>query len=75
MQSRTARIISIVIGIIAILVGLLWIGQGSNVIHGSGMSGNRTWFWIGLVIAIIGVILLLLGLRRSRRTAGPQRSR
>ncbi|WP_460809341.1 hypothetical protein [Microlunatus endophyticus] len=53
----------------------MWIGQGSNLIHGSGMSDNRTWFWIGLVVAIIGVILLVLGLRRSRGNAGPQRSR
>lgn len=66
MQSRITRIIFIVVGIIAILLGALWMGQGSNLIHGSGMSGQRTWLYIGIVLAVVGIVLLVLGLRRTR---------
>jgi hypothetical protein len=69
-MARPARTISIVLGVIAILLGGLWIGQGLNVIPGSFMTGNKMWFWIGLVLAILGVVLIVLGLRKrpvSRR--------
>jgi hypothetical protein len=69
-MARPARTISIVLGVIAILLGGLWIGQGLNVIPGSFMTGNRMWFWIGLVLAIVGVVVIVLGLRKrpvSRR--------
>jgi hypothetical protein len=29
------------------------------------MSGDDTWFYVGTVVAVIGVILLVLGVRRS----------
>ncbi|MBO0811636.1 MAG: hypothetical protein J2P23_06275 [Microlunatus sp.] len=57
------------IGILALLTGGLWIGQGSNLIRGSAMTGDRTWFYIGIVVAVIGVVLLVLGLRHARRKA------
>jgi hypothetical protein len=69
-MARPARTVSIVLGVIAILLGGLWIGQGLNVIPGSFMTGNKMWFWIGLVLAIVGVALIVLGLRKrpvSRR--------
>lgn len=73
MQSRIARIVFIVVGIIAVLAGALWIGQGSNLIHGSGMSGSKTWLYIGIVVAVVGVVLLVLGLRRTHPKAGAPR--
>ena len=32
------------------------------------MSGDDTWFYVGIVVAVIGVILLALGVRRTPRT-------
>jgi hypothetical protein len=66
MTSRPARILSIVIGVLAVLLGLLWIGQGSGLLAGSAMTGNPMWLWIGLVVAVIGIVLLVLGIRRRR---------
>jgi len=68
MTSHAARIALVVVGVLAVLTGGIWIGQGLNLIPGSVMTGDRTWFYIGLVVLVIGVLVLLSGLRRSRRT-------
>lgn len=68
MGSRAARIALVVVGVLAVLTGGVWIGQGLNLIPGSVMTGDKKWFYIGLVVLVVGVVLLLAGLRRSRRT-------
>jgi hypothetical protein len=55
---------SVVLGLVALLVGLLWVGQGLGYVPGSFMTGARMWFWIGLALAALGLVLLLRGLRR-----------
>ena len=50
-----------------LVTGVVWIGQGLNLIPGSFMTGNRTWFAIGLVAAVVGVVLIAAGARRRRR--------
>ena len=47
------------------LVGLLFAGQGLNLVPGSFMTGDRTWFWVGLVLVVVGVVLVVAGLRRG----------
>lgn len=64
MNNRAGRIALIVVGVIAFLVGAVWVGQGLNLIPGSVMSGDRTWFNIGLIVGLVGIVLVLLGLRR-----------
>ncbi len=66
MNNRAARIVLIVVGALALLVGAVWVGQGMNLIPGSFMTGNRMWLSIGLVVGIIGIILIVLGLRRPK---------
>lgn len=56
----------LVVGVIAILIGGLWIGQGLNIIGGSFMSGSRTWFTIGVVVAVLGIVSVVRGVRRRR---------
>jgi len=65
-MSRAVRTVMIVVGVIALLVGIVWGGQGLGVIPGSFMTGDRTWFYIGLVVGFVGLVLLLIGLRRPR---------
>lgn len=67
MNSRGARVVLVVIGLIALVVGGVWVGQGLNLIPGSFMTGNRMWLYIGLVVGIVGIILIALGLRRPGR--------
>jgi hypothetical protein len=66
MTSSTGRIALIIVGVTALAVGGVFTGQGLNLIPGSFMTGDRTWLGIGLVIAVIGVILILLGIRRPK---------
>ena len=68
MSSRAARIALVVVGALAVVTGGVWIGQGLNLIPGSVMTGDKKWFSIGLVVLVAGAVLLLTGLRRSRRT-------
>jgi len=53
------RLTGTIIGIILILLGSLWALQGSNVLAGSMMSGQSLWLWIGIVVAVVGVVMLL----------------
>jgi len=61
------RIVLIVVGVIALVIGLVFAGQGANLIPGSSMTGDRTWLYVGLILAVVGVILVVLGIRRGRR--------
>jgi len=65
-NNRAARTVLTVVGVIALLVGIVFGGQGLGLIPGSFMTGDRTWFYIGLVLAFVGVVLLLVALRRSK---------
>jgi hypothetical protein len=64
MRSKTARIVTVIIGGLAVLVGAVWIGQGVGVIKGSFMTGSQTWLAIGLVCLVVGLLLIFLALRR-----------
>ena len=72
MNSRGTRLALIVVGAVALIVGVVWIGQGSNLIPGSFMTGSGMWLGIGLVVAVVGVVLLVLGVRGTtgRRRRG-----
>ncbi|GAA3701876.1 hypothetical protein GCM10022204_18460 [Microlunatus aurantiacus] len=67
MSSRAGRIVAVVVGVIALVTGGVWIGQGLNLIPGSFMTGDKTWFYVGIVVLAVGVVLLLAGLRRPRQ--------
>jgi len=58
------RIASLILGVIAILAGAVWILQGSGVIPGSFMTGQRMWLVIGIIVAIVGLALAYNGIRR-----------
>ena len=59
--------IRVVIGVVLIVVGGVWIGQGAGWIHGSFMTGEAVWLVIGIVVALVG-LWLLIGAGRARRT-------
>lgn len=55
-----------VIGVVLLVVGVFWALQGFGTIGGSFMSNNSTFEIIGPVIAVIGLLLAILGIRRNR---------
>ncbi len=66
MKSRVSRNTLITVGVIALVVGGIWVGQGLNLIPGSFMTGDTKWFVIGLIVAVVGILLVVLGLRRPK---------
>ena len=54
------------IGVIGLLVGVVWVLQGSDVIMNSAMSGSTFWLGAGVVVAVVGLALLVLGVRTAK---------
>ncbi len=54
------------VGVVALILGIVWALQGLNVLGGSGMSGSTFWAIVGPIVAIAGLVLIALGLRRRR---------
>jgi hypothetical protein len=54
-------------GILLLFIGVMWSLQGSGVVDNSAvMSGESQWLFIGLVVAVVGVTLLVGGIRNLR---------
>jgi hypothetical protein len=62
------RYLWIVIGALAVLAGVVWTLQGLGVLGGSPMSGDSTWAIVGPIVAVIGMLAVLVGLRRKDST-------
>ena len=60
------QIVLVVIGLAAALAGLVWTLQGLGYVGGSFMSGATVWAVIGPIVALVGLVLITLGLRRRR---------
>ena len=57
----------VIAGILALLMGLLWIGQGLGIVRwpaSSFMIDMRPWALRGMVLAVVGVVLIWFGWRR-----------
>jgi hypothetical protein len=44
--------------VLVLLLGVVWIGQGANLIKGSFMTGHIEWSIIGAVISAVAVLAL-----------------
>ena len=67
--SRTRKILLTLVGVLAVLIGGVWMLQGLNVIGGSMMSGQTKYFVLGAFVALVGLFLVFLAYRRP--SAGP----
>jgi hypothetical protein len=57
----------LILGVIALLMGLLWIGQGTGYVHwpaSSFMIDQRPWALRGAILAAVGLILVVWSRRR-----------
>ena len=57
-------IILAAVGVVITLVGVIFTLQGVGVIGGSGMSGDTFWAVAGPVIAVIGLAIAAVSMRR-----------
>ncbi len=54
-----------VIGVLVVLVGAVFAGQGLGYIPGSFMTGDIHWFWIGGAMVVTGLAILAVAFLRS----------
>jgi uncharacterized membrane protein len=55
------RTVSLVVGILAVLIGLLWIGQGTGTVNwpqSSFMIKQIQWAYYGAALAVVGLVLI-----------------
>ena len=60
------RTIIVAIGILALAIGLLWIGQGTGYVNwpqSSFMIRQMQWAYYGAWVAVVGLLLIWRGLR------------
>jgi uncharacterized membrane protein len=55
-----------VVGVLVLLAGAVFAGQGLGFIPGSYMTGDMKWFWIGSVMVVVGLVLAVVGFGRRR---------
>lgn len=61
------KIVMMIVGTAAVFMGLLWVGQGTGLVHwpaSSFMLDQHPWATRGAILAIVGVVLILLSRRR-----------
>jgi hypothetical protein len=57
----------LILGLVALLAGLLWVAQGAGLVHwpaSSFMIDQRPWIPRGALLAMVGLVLILLSRRR-----------
>jgi hypothetical protein len=62
------RIVLRVVAILLIVIGTIWILQGTNVLPGSFMTGQIQWAYRGGAAAIVGLLILIF-VSRGRRSS------
>ena len=59
----------LIVGVAAMAMGLLWIGQGTGRVHwpaSSFMIDQRPWVMRGGLLAVVGMVLILVATSRKR---------
>lgn len=44
--------------VVALLLGIVWMGQGAGLIRGSFMTGDPMWAVIGAIVSAVAAVLL-----------------
>jgi hypothetical protein len=66
------RSLSMVLGGILVIAGVIWTLQGLDLLGQSGgMNGERSWAVIGPITALGGLTLVAIGIRRGRSPNDP----
>jgi hypothetical protein len=47
------------IGVLLVLLGGLWVAQGTDILKGSPMTGHGSWAAAGLVLGLAGAVLIV----------------
>ena len=58
------KVVALIVGALAIILGGVWILQGLNVLPGSFMTGDIRWAIYGSLLALGGIALVVWSRRR-----------
>ena len=58
----------VTVGILVALLGALFTLQGLGFVGGSAMTGSTLWAILGPIIAVLGIVVIVVGLRSGRRS-------
>ena len=64
---RRMRLLVLIGGVVALLIGLLWVGQGAGLIHwpaSSFMVDQRPWVTRGAILAVAGLVMISMSRAR-----------
>ena len=56
-----------IVGVLAIIVGVIWILQGINILPGSFMTGVMQWAYYGAFLLVVGAALLIASRGRKSK--------
>jgi hypothetical protein len=60
---RIARVLLLIVGVLTLLMGLLWIGQGTGIVpwpKSSFMISEIAWAYRGAALAATGALMLFI---------------
>ena len=58
----------VTIGVIIAVLGAIFTLQGFGYIGGSAMTGSTLWAVLGPIIAVVGIVIAVFGMRTGRKT-------
>lgn len=61
------KVLPYALGVLMLLVGVVWTGQGLGYIKGSPMTGVSFWALVGPIVAGLGVALIISVAQQRRR--------
>jgi hypothetical protein len=61
---RRTFVLTLAVGLLVALLGLIWALQGFGVLGGSWMSKTTTWSIIGPITALIGIVIAVVSWRK-----------
>ncbi|MCA1597670.1 MAG: anion permease [Chloroflexi bacterium] len=70
MPGADMRLAALMVGVAAVLMGLLWIGQGAGLIDwpaSSFMIDQRPWITRGAILTVAGLVLIAISQVRNRK--------
>jgi hypothetical protein len=58
------KLVLTIAGVVAVVLGCVWMLQGIGVLPGSFMTGQMQWAIYGAVLAVVGVVVIVWARRR-----------
>ena len=60
------------LGLLGVVLGAVWTLQGFDVLEDSVMSGKSIWTIIGPIVLLVGLVLIVIGVRTRSRAKASQ---